>query len=84
MCDKAISNDPFMLKYYLDRNKTQEMCDKAVNDFLPTLNFVPDRFVTSKMNKKLHNALLAEDGTLFFDDDSSNITFVVVKCAFLV
>ena len=42
MCDKAVSDDTFMLKYRLDRCKTQEMCDKAVIGFLSALKYVPD------------------------------------------
>ena len=53
MCDKAVSNYPFMLKSSLDRYKTQEMCDQAVDDFLSALKFVPDWFVAGKMIKKL-------------------------------
>ena len=45
MCDKAVSNNSFTLKYCLDRNKTQEMCDKAIDALLPALKFVPDWFV---------------------------------------
>ena len=29
-----------MLKYCLDRYKTQEMCDKSVDDSLPALKFL--------------------------------------------
>ena len=46
MRDKFISKDSFMLKYCVDRCKTQEMCDKAVDAFLRTLKFVPDSFLT--------------------------------------
>ena len=65
MCDKAVSEDHFMLKYYHDRYKTQEMCDKAVDGFLSALKFVLDWFVTSKMIKKLYTALFADDDVLF-------------------
>ena len=51
MCDKIISENPFMLKYCHDRYKTKETCDKVVDDFLPALRFVPDWFFTSKMIK---------------------------------
>ena len=50
-------------------------CDKAVDNFLPVLTFVLDWFVTSKMIKKLHNALSADDGILSFDEDSGDFTF---------
>ena len=33
------------------------MCDKAFDDFLPALKFVPDCFLTSKMIKKVYNAV---------------------------
>ena len=56
MCDKAFSEDPFMLKYCFDRCKTQEMCDKAVDDW----------FITNKMIKKLYRALFSDDDILFF------------------
>ena len=36
MCDKILSKEPFMLKYCLDRYKTQEVCNKAFDTFLPT------------------------------------------------
>ena len=71
MC-KAVSNDPFNLKYYLDRYKTRKMYDKAVDDFLPALEFVSNWFVVSKMIKKLHNAFFTDDDILF---DSGNVTF---------
>ena len=52
MCNKAVSENPFMLKYCHDKYKTQEICDKVADDFLTALKFVPDWFVTSKMIKK--------------------------------
>ena len=51
ICDKAVSINPFMLKYYLDRYETHEMCDKAVNNFLPELKFVRNWLDTSKFIK---------------------------------
>ena len=64
-----------MLKYCFDRYKNQQICDKAVNGFLPTLKFVPDWFVTSNMIKKLDDALFANDGIIFINEDSNNVTF---------
>ena len=75
MCDKAVFEDPFLLKYCLDRYKTQEMCDKAVDDFLRALKLVTDWFVTSKVAKKLRNSLFTDSNVIFFDKDSSNVTF---------
>lgn len=53
---KVVSEDSFMLKYYLDRYQTQEICHKAVV-CLPILRFVPHFFLhslfTNKMLEKL-------------------------------
>ena len=59
-----------MLKYCLDRYKTQEICDKAVDNFLQALKLVTDWFVTSKIIKKL-----ADDNILFLDENSGNVIF---------
>ena len=59
-----------MLKYCLDRYKTQEICDKAVDNFLPALKLVIDWFVTSKIIRKL-----TDDNILFLDENSGNVTF---------
>ena len=40
LCDKFVSEDPFMLKYCHDKDKTHEMCDKAVDSCLLALKFV--------------------------------------------
>ena len=58
MRDEVICNDPFMLKYCLNRYKTKKMCDKAVDDCLSSLKFVPDWFLTSKMLEKLCDVYL--------------------------
>ena len=52
-----------MLKYYLDRYKTQEMCDKSVDTCLLALKLVPDCFVTNKMFQKLGNFVVSNSGT---------------------
>ena len=75
MCDKAFSEEPFLLKICHDSYKTPEMRDKAVDDFPTTLKSVPDWFVTSKVIKNLHSALFADDNILFCDKDSGIVTF---------
>ena len=58
MCDRAIFEDPFMLLFYPDKNKSQRIRDQAVNNnFLAGLKFIPDWFVTSKMIKTRPTAL---------------------------
>ena len=51
------------------------MCDEPFDDSLAALKLISDWFVTSKMIKKLSTALYADDGLLFFDEDSGNVTF---------
>ena len=46
MCDKAVSNDTFMLEYCHDRYKTQKMCDKAVLEDLFILKHCHVRYKT--------------------------------------
>ena len=64
-----------MLKYCLDRYNTQKIYNKAIDIFLPTLKFVTDSFVTSKMIKKLDDALFANDDINFVNEDSNYVTF---------
>ena len=52
MCDKAVSKNSFVLKFFQDKYKSQKICDKVVDDFLPALKFIPDEFVTSKLIQK--------------------------------
>ena len=73
-----------MLKYCLDRYKTQEMCDKAVDEFLPALKFVPDWFITNKMLEKLNDALFVNDDVIFINEDCDSVTFFLVNWVFLV
>ena len=73
-----------MLKYCLDRYKTQEMCDKAVDEFLPALKFVPDWFITNKMLEKLNDALFVNDDVIFINEDCDSVTFFLVNWLFLV
>ena len=42
MREEAICKEPFVLKYGLDKYKSQGMCDKAVGACLLILKFVPD------------------------------------------
>ena len=39
MCDRIISDDPFLIRYVPNQHKTQQMCDKDVDDCLAALKF---------------------------------------------
>ena len=61
MCDRVISEDPFLIVYCLDKYKTRKICNKAVDDCLAALKFILDWFVTNKMLEKLDNPLHPHD-----------------------
>ena len=42
MFGKVVFEEPFFLKYCLDRYKAPEICAKAVDACLAALKFVPD------------------------------------------
>ena len=71
-CDKVVSEDPFMLKYFPEKYKTQEMCEKAVDCFL-AFKFVPDWLVKNKMIEKLQSAIFFYEYIIFGDLDSDFI-----------
>ena len=75
MCDRVIYENPFLIVYCPDKYITQNKCDEAVDDCLATLELIPDWFVTSKMFKKLYTALYADENMLYFNEDSSDVTF---------
>ena len=51
------------------------MSDEAVDDSLAALRLISNWFVTSKIIKTLYTALYADDGLLFFDEYSGDVTF---------
>ena len=75
ICDRVVSEDPFLTVFFPDKYKSQRMCDEAVDDTLATLTFIPDWFVTSKMIKSLYTAFYADANILYFDEDSGNVVF---------
>ena len=64
MCDRVVSENPFLIVYCLDEYKTQRMCDKAVDDSLASLKLIRDGFVTSKMITKIFTYLYADENIL--------------------
>ena len=53
MRDKVVSKEPFMLKYFPDKYKNQEMCDEAVDFYLITLNLFLISLLQIKCYKNL-------------------------------
>ena len=43
VCDRVVSEDPFLIAYCPDKYITQRMCDKAIDDSLATLEFIPNK-----------------------------------------
>ena len=39
MCDRVVSEDPFLIVYCPDKYITQKMCNKAVDDSLAALKY---------------------------------------------
>ena len=72
---KVVSKEFFMLRYCLNRHKTQEMCDKAVDACVSPLKFAPTWFVTNKMLKKYDNVIFSNDDIDIDDIDSDIVTF---------
>ena len=75
LCDKVVSEDPFMQKYCPGRYKTREVCDKAVDSYLLALKFVPDWYVTSKTIKELDSAVFSNEYIAFGNLDPDLATF---------
>ena len=51
------------------------MCDKAVDGSLVALKLILISTVTSKMIKELY----VDEGVLYFNEDSANVVFFVMK-----
>ena len=52
MCKHAVKKLPFVIRYILDRFKTQHMCNKAISENGRTLESVPDWYKTQEMCDK--------------------------------
>ena len=75
MCDRVVSEDPFLNVYCSDNYITQKMCDEAVDDSLAVLKVIPDWFITNKIIKKPFTALYADENIFCFNVDSGNVVF---------
>ena len=79
MCDRVVSEEPFLIINCPDKYKTQRMRDEAADHSLAALKLIPDWFLTSKMIQKLFTALHADDNILYFNE-----YFLVRKWVFLI
>ena len=73
-----------MITYCPDKFKLTKSVTKAVDDCLASLKFIPNWFVTRKMLEQFHDALFANDDTLFFDEDFRKSHFLLMSWVFLV
>ena len=55
-----------MLKFCLDRYKTQEVCDESDDTCLPALKPTPNCFVANKILEKLDNFVFSNGYTFLF------------------
>ena len=78
MCDRVVSEDPFLLVDYPNKYRTQKMCDEVVDDSL-----APDYFVTSKMIKILFAGWYADENKLYFNEDAGNVLFICIEMGIL-
>ena len=67
MCERAVENESYNLKFVPDYFKTQEMCEKAVRDDPYSLQHVPDWFVTRESVTMCYDNIEYQDG-----DDEDN------------
>ena len=75
MCDRSVSDDPFLIVYCLDEYTTQRMCGKTVDDSLAALKLSPDQVVTNKIITNPFTALYTDENILYFNEDSGNAVF---------
>ena len=75
ICDIVASLYSFLVVYCPDKYITHRMYYEAVDDPIVALKLICDRYVTNEVIKKLYTALYADDGLLFFDEDSGDAIF---------
>ena len=75
VCNLTVSLYPSFIVSCPYKYITLEMCDEAAVDYLAALKLTPDWFVTSKMIKKLLNALYANENILYLNEDSGDAVF---------
>ena len=69
MCDRVVSENPFLIVYCPDKYIAQKMCDNAL------IKLIPDWFITGQIIKDLFTPLYADENILYFNEDSGNVVF---------
>ena len=75
MCDRVVSEDPFLIVCCPDKYIIQKMCDEAGDYCLAALKLVPNWLVTSEVIKKLFIGLYADENILYFNEGSGDVIF---------
>ena len=56
MCNHTVKNLPYLLRYVLDRHKTQYMCEKAISENGGKLKSLPNCYKNQEVcNKAVDN-----------------------------
>ena len=76
ICDRVVSENPFLIVYCPDKYETPRMCDEVVYDCLVASKFILDWLVTSKMLENLDNVVHANDDILFYNEDFDKVAFI--------
>ena len=69
MCESAVENESYNLKFVPDHFKTHEMCEKTVRGDPYSLQHVPDWFVTREL------VTMCYDNIEYQEDDGEDIFF---------
>ena len=75
MCEKAVENEPYSLKFVPDHFKTEELCDQVVKDDSSSLQFVPDWFITQQQIDLQYDDYYDDDCDHWNDDDDEDKFF---------
>ena len=83
MYDRIVFEDLFLIVYWSDQYNFQIMCSIVAGYSVAVLKLIPSWFGTSKMIKKVFTAFYMDKSVLYFNEDSSNVAFFVIKWVFL-
>ena len=67
MCERAVENESYNLKFVPDHFKTHEMCEKAVKGDPYSLQHVPDWFATRELVTMCYDNIEYQDDDVWYD-----------------